>query len=162
MRPSQDIQIYDFSNSLNFTHTGKLRVLCYCTSWEIYASMCTAGELWLLWEPSFCISWILCVQRDQLSKTAHRKAHQVGWCCVINTLRLGNGVRNVHVRAYLSLLLGSQSRRQREMIKVGLGWWRPWSRCQEPSNEQEKEHWLAGAVAITITDWALTPCQELF
>lgn len=50
MQPSQEIQIYDFSKSLNFSHFGVLSVLCYCTSSEIYALMCIVSELWLLWE----------------------------------------------------------------------------------------------------------------
>lgn len=50
MQPSQEIQIYDFSNGLNFSHTGKLSVLCYSASSEIYALMCIVSELWLLWE----------------------------------------------------------------------------------------------------------------
>lgn len=51
MHPSHEIQIYDFSNSLNFSHSGVLSVLCCCTSSEIYVLMYIMSELWLLWEP---------------------------------------------------------------------------------------------------------------
>lgn len=164
-QPSQDIQIYDFRYSLNFSHTGKLRVLCYCTSRETYASMCIVGEYGYSGNLHFCISWLLCVQRDKLSKMAHRKAHQTGWCCIIpcawewewGTCKAG---------ASLSLLLGPQITEAEGDGQGGVGMMWPQvdtqSRWQVWGNEKEREHALMVAVTTAITDWALIPCQELF
>lgn len=113
----------------------------------------------------FCISWLLCVQRDKLSKMAHRKAHQTGWCCIIpcawewewGTCKAG---------ASLSLLLGPQITEAEGdgQGRVGMMWPQvdTQSRWQVWGNEKEREHALMVAVTTAITDWALIPCQELF
>ena len=111
-QPSQDIQIYDFSHSLNFSHTGKLGVLCYCTSREIYASMCIVGELWSLWEPSFLHFLTSVCSKGQTFKNGPQKSTP-DWRMLCNSLCLGMGARNLQGWGVFKSAPGSTDHRGR-------------------------------------------------